>query len=89
MTKRRQALCAGKPAATSLFLGLIPIVLFTTLSALAPSVLAPSVLAPSVLAVAPASSGAGLLILMGAFTLVFWHCHRRDDTSPRRVGRRI
>ena len=84
MTKRRQALCAGKPAATSLFLALIPIVLFTT-----PSVLAPSVLAPSVLAVAPASSGAGLLMLMGAFTLVFWHCHRRDDTSPRRVGRRI
>jgi hypothetical protein len=79
MTKRRQALCAGKPAATSLFLALIPIVLFTT----------PSALAPSVLAVAPASSGAGLLMLMGAFTLVFWHCHRRDDTSPRRVGRRI
>ena len=79
MTKRRQALCAGKPAAISLFLALIPIVLFTT----------PSVLAPSVLAVAPASSGAGLLMLMGAFTLVFWHCHRRDDTSPRRVGRRI
>jgi hypothetical protein len=74
MTKRRQALCAGKPAATSLFLALIPIVLFTT---------------PSALAVAPASSGAGLLMLMGAFTLVFWHCHRRDDTSPRRVGRRI
>jgi hypothetical protein len=46
---------------------------------LAPSVLAPSVLAPSVF----------LLMLMSAITLVYWHCYRRDVTSPRRVGRRI
>ncbi len=40
---------------------------------------APSVSAPS----------AVLLTLMSAITLVYWHCYRRDDTSPRRVGRRI
>ncbi len=40
---------------------------------------APSVLAPS----------AVLLMLMSAITLVYWHCYRRDVTSPRRVGRRI
>lgn len=26
---------------------------------------------------------------LGAFTLALCHCHRRDITSPRRVGRRI
>jgi hypothetical protein len=46
-------------------------------------------LAPSVLAYGPASAGAASLMLMSAFTLVLWFCHRRDDTSPRRVGRRI
>jgi hypothetical protein len=36
-----------------------------------------------------ATSPAVLLMLMSAITLVYWHCYRRDDTSPRRVGRRI
>lgn len=40
--------------------------------------------APSVLA-----TSAVLLILMSAITLVFCRRYRRDNTSPRRVGRRI
>ena len=30
-----------------------------------------------------------LLAALSAFTVVLCHCHRRDFTSPRRVGRRI
>ena len=74
MSERRQAPNAGKSAATLLFLTLILIAFFSAQSVLAQSVLAQS---------------AVLLMLMSSITLVYWHCYRRDDTSPRRVGRRI
>ena len=77
MTERRQAPHAGKPAVTSLFLILISF--FALLSVLTPSVLTQSAVV----------HGAGLMALMSAITLVSWHCHRRESTSPRRVGRRI
>jgi hypothetical protein len=47
-------------------------------------ILIPFFSVPSVLALS-----AVLPMLMSAITLVYWHCYRRDDTSPRRVGRRI
>jgi hypothetical protein len=75
MTERRQALHAGKQAATSFFLVLILSLFFAPLSVLAK---------PD-----PAFSGVGLLVTLSAFTLVLCRCHRRDLTSPRRVGRRI
>lgn len=75
MTQRRQAPHAGKPAATSFFPTLILIFFFTP---------------PSVLTQAdPAPFGALLFLAISAITLASWHCYRRDDTSPRRVGRRI
>jgi hypothetical protein len=37
----------------------------------------------------PASFGAVLFLAASAIMLASWHCYRRDDTSPRRVGRRI
>jgi hypothetical protein len=30
-----------------------------------------------------------LIVALSAFILAFRRCHRRDFTSPRRVGRRI
>ena len=42
-----------------------------------------------VLAQSLSAQSAVLLMLMSAITLVYWYCYRRDDTSPRRVGRRI
>jgi hypothetical protein len=30
-----------------------------------------------------------LLFSLSAVTLAWWRCHRRDSTSPRRIGRRI
>jgi hypothetical protein len=36
-----------------------------------------------------AFAGAVLIVALSAFILAFCHCHRRDFTSPRRVGRRI
>jgi hypothetical protein len=74
MTERRQAPHAGSSAATLFFLTLILISFFSAQSVLAQSVSAQS---------------AVLLTLISAITLVYWHCYRRDDTSPRRVGRRI
>jgi hypothetical protein len=74
MTERRQALHAGKQAATSFFLVLSLSFFFAT---------------PSVLAKPDAAfAGAVLIVALCAF-LAFCHCHRRDFTSPRRVGRRI
>ena len=35
------------------------------------------------------AKSAVLLTLISAITLVYWHCYRRDDTSPRASGRRI
>jgi hypothetical protein len=75
MTERRQALHAGKQAATSFFLVLILTFFFAP---------------PSVLAKPDAAfAGAMLIVALSAFMLAFCHCHRRDFTSPRRVGRRI
>jgi hypothetical protein len=74
MTERRQALHIGKQAATSFFLVLILTFLFAP----------PSVLANP----GAAFAGAVLIVALCAF-LAFCHCHRRDFTSPRRVGRRI
>jgi len=75
MAERRQALHAGKHAATSFFLVLILTFFFAP----------PSLLGrPD-----PAFAAAVLLAALSAFTVVFCHCHRRDFTSPRRVGRRI
>ena len=75
MAERRQALHAGKQAATSFFLVLILTFFFAP---------------PSVLAKPDAAfAGAMLFVALSAFMLAFRHCHRRDFTSPRRVGRRI
>jgi len=74
MTERRQALHAGKQAATSFFLVLILTFFFAP---------------PSLLERADAAFAAVLLAALSAFTVAFCHCHRRDFTSPRRVGRRI
>jgi hypothetical protein len=75
MTERRQALRAGKQAAASFFLVLALIFFFAP---------------PSVLAKPEAAfAGAVLIVALSALALVFSHCHRRDFTSPRRVGRRI
>jgi hypothetical protein len=75
MTERRQALHAAKHAATWFFLAPILIFFLAPLGLLAK---------PD-----PALSGAVLLVALSAFTLVLCLCHRRDITSPRRVGRRI
>jgi hypothetical protein len=75
MTERRQALHAGKQAAASFFLVLALIFFFAPLGALAK---------PDA-----AFAGAVLIVALSALTLAFYHCHRRDFTSPRRVGRRI
>jgi peptidoglycan/LPS O-acetylase OafA/YrhL len=75
MTERRQALHADKQAATSFFLVLVLTFFFAP---------------PSVLAKPDAAFAAAVLVVaLSAFILAFCHCHRRDFTSPRRVGRRI
>jgi len=74
MTERRQALHAGKQAAASFFLVLALIFFFAL---------------PSVLSKPDAAfAGAVLIVALSALAFVS-HCHRRDFTSPRRVGRRI
>lgn len=87
MTKRRQALRCIEPLATPIVLLLLVFVCFVLMSTFAP--------------LEPIGSGAkmgdagqpALLALMfipvSAAMLVFWSCHRRDDASPRRIGRRI
>lgn len=30
-----------------------------------------------------------LIVMLGAATPLFWRIHRRDDASPRRIGRRV
>lgn len=75
MTGRRQALHAAPQAATSFFLAPILMFFFAPLGLLAK---------PD-----PNFSGAVLIAAVSAFSFALCHCHRRDNTSPRRVGRRI
>ncbi len=85
MTERRQAQCQGKQAATSFFFAPILTLFLTPLSASE----AQAALVATFADVRQAALFVLLLILLSAVTLISCRYRRRDDTSPRRVGRRI
>ena len=93
MTQRRQALRQGKTVATaSFFLTLAFFSSSPSISAQAEPVISRTISSMEGFPVLSASMGQATLIaalLVALSTYVSWHYHRRDDTSPRRIGRRI
>jgi hypothetical protein len=93
MTQRRQALRQGKTAATAAF-SIILAFLCTSPSISAQAEPVTSQAIPSMEALPVLSTGMGQATLIAALlvvlsTSVSWRYHRRDHTSPRRIGRRI
>jgi hypothetical protein len=86
MAQRRQALRPGNPAATLFFFALIPTIFFTLPSGVSSGVAEMLVVLGDA---RQAALFALLLMLLSGAMLVFWRYRRRDDTSPRRIGRRI